>query len=252
MQKLRELIRGAGFAFDGIRIFYQTPQLWKYAVFPLLLILLTYTGLMFGGWFVMKHIAAFFAEKSSSLPGFLQWLATVASGVSAVAMVFILSVIAVISLGTLYELFGGLFFDALIQRFSVTMQPPGPEKPDWKFNLQGIFDSIIYSINTLLIIIAACILNLFLPFIGQILSAILISYRFGVAYMAVSGFHYKKTMLQTRELAYRNCMATLGYGLTVYIIFLFPLAIVFTLPGLILGGVKLYNEFSAADNINGK
>ena len=101
----------------------------------------------------------------------------------------------------------------------------------------------IYSINTLLIIIAASILNLFLPFIGQLICVVIISYRFGVTYMAVSGFHYRQTLMQTRERAYRNFALTLGYGLTIYVIFLIPLAIVFTLPGLIIGGILILSEF---------
>jgi hypothetical protein len=91
---------------------------------------------------------------------------------------------------------------------------------------------------------AMLIVNLFLPLIGEIIGVIIISYRFGVSYLAMCGFHYRKTMLQTRALAYKNFMFTLGYGASIYLVFLFPLAVVFTLPGLILGGVKLYNRFN--------
>lgn len=241
MQKIRNFLGGGQHAFEGIKTFYQTPELWKYSAIPLLLILLTYTALVAAAWLLIKHLSGFFAEKCSDLPGFLQWLGMAASGASAIAVILIFSVIAVVSLGTLYELFGGLFFDALIQKFSVSYSPEMLKKSDWRFNIQAITDSIVYSFNTLLIILAVLVVNLFLPFIGQLIGIFIISYRFGVSYLAMCGFHYRRSMLQTRALAYKNFMFVLGYGASIYLVFLFPLAVVFTLPGLIIGGVKLYN-----------
>ena len=154
MQKIRDFFGGAGYAFDGIKIFYHTPVLWKYSAIPLVLILLTYLALLTGGWYLVKYLAEFFAEKSSALPGFLQWLGTAASGAAALAVIVIFSVIAVAALGTLYELFGGLFFDALIQKFSSSFSPDQLQKNTWQFNIKALTDSIVYSINTLLIIMA--------------------------------------------------------------------------------------------------
>jgi CysZ protein len=244
MPGVRNFITGAGFAFDGIRLFYQMPQLWKYAAFPLLLILFTYGGMVAAGWYLIKFLSDFFAEKCADLPGFLQWLPAAASSAAAIGVILLVSVIAVVSIGTLYELFGGLFFDALIRNFAGNSCPEKLENSDWKFNTHAIIDSIVYSINTLLIMLAAVVLNLFLPFIGEIIGFIVISYRFGVSYLAMCGFHYRKNMLQTRNSAYRNFMLTLGYGVSIYLIFLFPLAVVFALPGLIIGGVRLYNVFN--------
>ena len=241
MSKLRNFIIGAGFAFDGIKVFYQMPQLWKYAAFPWFLILLTYSGIVVAGWYLIKYLSVFFAEKCAELPGFLQWLATAAGSMAAIGVILLFSVVAVVSIGSLYELFGGLFFDALIQKFSRNSYPDKLGGSDWKFNSKAIVDSIVHSINTLLIILAMLILNPLLPLIGEIIGIIVISYRFGVSYLAMCGFHYRKTMSQTRTLAYKNFMLTLGYGVSIYLIFLFLLAVVFTLPGLILGGVKLYN-----------
>ena len=241
MRNLREFVRGAGSAFDGICVFYQTPQLWKYAAFPLILILLTYCGMFVAGWYLVGVVSDFFTEKCASLPGFLQWLATVASSVVAIGVILLFSAIALFSIGTLYELFGGLFFDALIQKFSSDSYSGKACNSDWKFNCKAVFDNIVYSINTLLMILALLVLNLFLPFIGEIIGMIVISYRLGVSYLAMCGFHYQRSMWQTRDLAYKNFMLTLGYGASIYIIFIFPLAVVFTLPGLIVGGVKLYN-----------
>lgn len=242
MHKIREFIRGAGFAVEGIKIFYQTPQLWKYAAFPLLLILLTYCGLAAAGYFFVRYLSAFFAEKCSSLPGFLQWLASAASGLAAIGVALGFAVLAVVSLGTLYELFGGLFFDALIRRFSSNHCPEKLHDNDWKFNLKALADSIFYSVNTLLVFVLVLIVNTLLPVVGHIIGALIIGYRFGMAYIAMCGFHYHKTMQQTQVLARRNLMLTLGYGVSIYMLFLVPAAVIFTLPGLILGGVKLYND----------
>lgn len=244
MQKIRDFIRGAAFAFEGIKLFYQTPPLWKYALFPLLPIVLVYAGLVLGGYYLVGYLSNFFAEKCADLPGFLQWLAAAASGAAAIGVVLIFTLIAVVSLGSLYELFGGLFFDALIQKFARSQCPEKLGESDWAFNCKAIVESIIYSTNTLFMIIALLLLNIFLPVLGQIIGVIVVSYRFGTAYLGMCGFHYRKTMQQTRTLARLNFMPVLGYGLSIYIIFLFPLAVIFTLPGLILGGVRLYDDIT--------
>lgn len=241
MSQLRNLIRGAGFAFDGIRTFYHSPQLWKYAAFPLIPILLTYCGMVLAGWYLVSWLADFFAGKCADLPGFLQWLATAASTVSAAAAVLLFSVIAITAVGSLYELFGGLFFDALIHRFAGISSPEMLRESNCFFNIHALADNAVYSFKTLLIILAFAVLGLFLPLVGQVAGVIVISYRFGVSYLAMCGFHYRRNMYQTRMLAYKNFMLTLGYGASIYLIFLFPLAVIFTLPGVIIGGVKLYN-----------
>lgn len=234
--------RGFAFSLRGIKLFYTTPGLWKYTVFPLLMVIATYVLLGYLGSCSVGAFAGFIDEKCAQLPDFLQWLATAARAVSILLMIMILSVIAVVSIGTLYELFGGLFFDALIHRFAGDFCKEKLPESDWNFTLKAVFDTAIYSLNTLLIILLFLLVNLLLPVVGQIVMILIVSYRFGVIYLAMSGFHFRKSLLQTRVAAYCNKMLVLGFGVSIYLMFLFPLAVLFLLPGIILAGALIYLE----------
>ena len=234
--------RGFAFSLRGVRLFYTTPGLWKYTVFPLIMVIATYVLLGYLGSCAVGAFAGFIDEKCAQLPGFLQWLATAARAVSILLMIMILSVIAVVSIGTLYELFGGIFFDALIHRFAGNLCKEKLPELNWKFALKAVFDTAIYSVNTMLIILFFLLVNLLLPIAGQIVMILIVSYRFGVVYLAMSGFHFGKNLLQTKAAAYANKMLVLGFGVSIYLMFLFPLAVLFLLPGIMLAGMLIYLE----------
>lgn len=234
--------RGFAFSLRGVRLFYTTPGLWKYTVFPLIMVIATYVLLGYLGSCAVGAFAGFIDEKCAQLPDFLQWLATAARAVSILLMIMILSVIAVVSIGTLYELFGGIFFDALIHRFAGNLCNRKLPELNWKFALKAVFDTAIYSVNTMLIILFFLLVNLLLPIAGQIVMILIVSYRFGVVYLAMSGFHFGKSLLQTKAAAYANKMLVLGFGVSIYLMFLFPLAVLFLLPGIMLAGMLIYLE----------
>ena len=234
--------RGFAFSLRGVRLFYTTPGLWKYTVFPLIMVIATYVLLGYLGSCAVGAFAGFIDEKCAQLPDFLQWLATAARAVSILLMIMILSVIAVVSIGTLYELFGGIFFDALIHRFAGNLCKEKLPELNWKFALKAVFDTAIYSVNTMLIILFFLLVNLLLPIAGQIVMILIVSYRFGVVYLAMSGFHFGKNLLQTKAAAYANKMLVLGFGVSIYLMFLFPLAVLFLLPGIMLAGMLIYLE----------
>lgn len=244
MQKVKELFQGAALTFEGIRLFYLNRPLWKYAVAPLLPVLAVYLLLGYAAVRTVSAFSAYMTGVCADLPKFLQFLAVAASGASCliVALIFLLIVIACTS--TLYELFGGLFFDALLDRFAGDLCPEKLRKNSWQFNLKAVIDSIFYSLGTLLLIIGCFILSMLLPVIGHIIGILVISYRFGITYLAMTGFHCGRTLRQTRQLAGGRCMLVMGYGAVIYLIYLFPLAVLFMLPGIILGGVLVYQDIT--------
>lgn len=246
LQGLKNFSRGFALSFHGIKQFYSMPQLWKYTLLPLLLLIFTYAVLWYIGSCAVESFAGYVEEKCSALPDFLQWLATAAHGVAILLAIMLMMLIAAVSAGTLYEFFGGFFFDALIHRFAGEVGMKNLPATGWRFILRGVWDTVIYSINTLLIIGAFLILNIFLPFIGQLLMVLIVSYRFAVVYLAMSGFHFKRSMFQTRQAAGKSRMLVLGFGVSIYLMFLFPPAVLLLLPGIILGSVLVYLELMRA------
>ncbi len=244
MQKVRELFQGAALTFEGIKLFYLDKSLWKYAVAPLLPVLVVYLFLGYAAVWAVRVFSAYMSDLCAELPKVLQLLATAASGASCLIVFLIFLLIVIICTSTLYELFGGLFFDALLERFAGNLCPEKLQKSSWHFNVQAIVDSIFYSSGTLLLIIGCFILSMILPVIGHIIGIVIISYRFGVSYLAMTGFHCAGTLRQTRQMARSRYMLVMGYGASIYLIYLFPLAVLFMLPGIILGGVLVYKSIT--------
>ena len=232
--------------FSGIKLFYQTPGLWKYSLLPLAVVMIVYIVLAVAGYHVLSAFAEYVNKQCSALPDFLQWLATALNATSILLAAVLFLIVTAVSIGTLYELSGSLFFDALLDRFAAG-DSNFCRKPTLKFICRGIFDTMLYSLNTLLIMLLLMMVNLFLPLIGQIFAFLLISYRLAIVYLTMAGFHCCKSMNQTRCCAYKNWPITLGYGVSLYIIFLFPPAVIFLLPGVVLGSVlackKIMHDF---------
>ena len=238
---MKRFFYGAGLVFEGISFFYRERKLWKYVAGPVFILIVTYALSIWGILLLSQKLVRYSEALVAGWPEFLRNL--ISGSLFATALI-LCAIVIVTTVSTLFEIFGGLFFDALIHKFVRSQCPEKLGKSDWAFNFKAIVESIIYSTNTLFMIIALLLLNIFLPVLGQIIGVIVVSYRFGTAYLGMCGFHYRKTMRQTRTLARLNFMPVLGYGLSIYIIFLFPLAVIFTLPGLILGGVRLYDDIT--------
>lgn len=232
---------GIGCALNGIREFFSHRDLWKYAALPLLVVLLVYALLGGLGVWAVTVISAFLEKSAAELPSYLQWIPDLGNGVTAVMIFIFFWLIIVLSVGTLYELFGGLFFDRLIEKYSRDRAFLSLSTNSRRFEMQAVYDSCRYSLNTLFILLGTFFLNIMLPVVGPLLSFLLISYRLGVAYLAVAGFRYGRTLLITRQMAQCNCASTLGYGIMLYFLFTIPLAVLIFLPGLVTGSVLLYN-----------
>ncbi|MBO5900242.1 MAG: EI24 domain-containing protein, partial [Lentisphaeria bacterium] len=170
-------------------------------------------------------------------------LSGIANGAAVLIAFLAAAVIAISLLGVLYECFGGLFFDALIEKFSGKYYCILPEKRDLRFDLDFMISSAGYGIKTLLLSLPLMLLSLVFPVVGQIIFVVVMGWRFGICYPVAAGYCRRKSFSESITLLKPYKYVVAGFGISAYILLmLLPLAVVLLLPGIVLGGVILFHE----------
>ena len=149
--------------------------------------------------------------------------------------------IALLTLSTGYELAGALFFDAMVVRIEQTRYQRTVCSLPFRKNLEDAFHSALFSAGTLVIALLLLPLSVLLPGAGVLLMALFIGYRQAQSCLFASGFNRGLTLREIRRRAGTRKMLVLGFGVTVYLLFLIPFAAVFLIPGFIVSGTLLYN-----------
>ncbi len=212
----QEFFQGMNYAGRGIGDFFSRPKLWKYAVIPALIVLALYTGAGFAAFYCIDNIFASIG-------------------------VFILVLLSLTLLCPLYELFGGVFFDSMVEAFE--KQEYGYKNPGRKFFTEITFflEACLFSFVTLLLFILMFLIGL-IPVIGPILLVLVMGYRYAQTYMLNVCCNHSLSIRELKKASAKNRMASTGFGTAVYLLLLIPLGGLFFLPGIILGAARLYNE----------
>lgn len=242
MKMFRDLYDGAIASIDGIRVFYAQRSLWKYAILPMMLMLILYVGVF---WLMIACVMPWVEYKLTSfytLPEFLSWLQIVIKFLIGTTFVIGVIIVFLMTLTTVYEIFGGLFFDSLIEKFEQKNFTQPPAVVSWGKTLWGNLDSIVYGINTVIIFVIVFFLSLFLPFFGQVILLIVMGYRCGVSYLFMSSIIHGERRKKIMKDFHSKRMVLLGFGLVTYGLFLIPFGAIIFLPGIIIGANILYNK----------
>lgn len=233
-------IKGAGSVFEGSRAFFSNRKLWKYAILPLALVAFFYFAILAltvaGAWKI--------AETAAAGNGYWQWLREALGVLFVIIAAATVSTVMVLLFSTVYELFGGLFFDALVARYFQNSGIEIVQEKSLRFNLRFIRQSCIYSLNTLFLYLFFAVLGLFLPVITQAAAFFIISWRIGISYLAVSGYAFNCDLDEVKRTAAANRMEVCGYGAACFMATLIPGAILLLLPGVILGGAEVFADIS--------
>ena len=215
----RDFQRGFSYVFRGVGAFYKDASLWKYSLLPLLILIALYTSLLVGAVWMCCHQ--------------FSWLKLL--------LAIALLVAAVLSVYAIYELCGALFFDRMLEEFEKKQFAFHPEKHPLRFNIVFALQSCHYCCNTLLLTVVMSFAGLFLPIAGVVIAALVLGRRFATAYLAASGFNYLKNLNDTKHIFKKHRSVMLGYGVCCYLLFLLPLAPLFAVPGILLGGSLLWH-----------
>ena len=231
--------KGLNCFFTGLTRFYSDRSLMKYAVFPFILMFGSTLLFLILAVILASYQAAKLEQWLSALPSGFSWAAPVLSAGAIIAAAVITVTISILAASTLYEAFAGPFFDSLIKNYEKkyygVILPDIPLKRSLFFLLQSIF----YSINTLLLSLVLLLPSLFIPFLGPLFLCVIIGYRIGVTYMIPSGFLHNRSVKEQLVSARGKKACILGFGITVYLLFLLPMISLLLLPGVVLGGTEL-------------
>ncbi len=242
----KSFIRGVGFAVAGVRIFYRDRSLWKYAVFAMGAVVLFYGALIAaavaGGRVLVEYLTHHIRTGG---PGGLQWLADLVGGMAVFVVICLAALFIVYTVSSLYEVFGGIFFDALMENFEKKYYGFVAPRRSPGFCLRFVLGSMLFSINTLWLMLLMWVLSLILPVIGHIIMVAVVGSRFAAAYCAVAGYDHGLYLSETVAIMRQAPAESLGFGVISYLLSLVPGGIVFTLPGLIIGGAELLHAIPA-------
>lgn len=239
---MQDFLKGTSLVFQGILFFYRTPSLWKYSAVPLFLVLIFYVLIFYLSFrFALPWILDFLPDPANHTL-WLRWLIYPLRWLTAISCGTALLLVSYQTLSTLYEITGSLFFDAMIVEIEKTRYSHTAVPLSFRQNLAGALQSVGYSIGTLLITIILLPLGLLIPVIGVVLMTLVLGWRQGQTYIFSSGFNRGYSLPEIRRIAEKRKMLLLGFGTTIYLLYLIPVAAIPLIPGYIVSGVLLFNE----------
>lgn len=239
-----DLTRGVHYLIEGIRLFYTDRSLWKYALIPMAMTLLVYLFFMRILWWYGSLLLGWLREMVLVLPSWAAFAGDFFTGTVMLIFILVAALVIMGTAGSLYEIFGGLFFDSMVERFErkhFGYHAVPPAKKDlfcfWR-------DSLCWGTGTLLLIPLMLLTALLIPFFGKVLLVIVLGYRVGISSLFCAAFCHRQDVRKLRrDIGSRQkFMVILGFGVMLYLLTLIPFLSIIVLPGAVLGGSLLYNK----------
>ena len=239
---IRDFLLGVTYILKGGRAFYSDNKLWKFGIIPLGLMLIFYALAIFGVYSLSGFVSGKLAALTGQLPDWLVWVGSVLnSGVVIFSVLFFVFFLST-SIGTFYEFFGGLFFDALTQHYENRRFGIVPCKMTFAGNFKYALNSLFWGIRVVIIFCLLFIVSLFFPIAGQIVLIAAMGYCFGVSYMICSAQNNGVSLAELQQLCSQRRVLVMGFGTAAYLLLSIPAAAIFFLPALVIGGSELFNE----------
>lgn len=230
MKFFDDFMYGANCVLRGIRVFYSRPRLWPYALPPLLLVLLVYAGILAICFFlVVPWLRDWLAGVD--IPGWLSWVKAVLNwSVSAFFWVGI-PVLLLFLLGPLYEMFGNMLFDILVDAFEKEAYPEHP-------GIGHTHGRVVRLVTGYILLTVASYLLYFVLFCWiPVVKYVVRGAICGRSYLHDSAIRQDLPVSVLRRQVSKNRWAVFGFG----IIACFAEMVPFLIPGLVIGGSILYH-----------
>ena len=235
-------ISGAACVFRGTAEFYSDRSLWRYAVFPVILLLVLY--LVLGACIVIgaQKVSASVEQYILKLPAWCALLSQIAPGFFSVVFLIAGTVFFLTVLSSLYEVCGSFFFDRLVESYELKRYGIEPVKSSLSSLAVFVANSASYCLKTCVLLCVLSVIALLFPLSGELILLLVMGKRIGISYSAAAWFSRGYTFKECCRIAETNRSAVWGYGIMTYIILLVPAAMIFLLPGAVVGAVILRHE----------
>ena len=238
-----DFFNGIHSVIKGSISFYKDPAAWKYALYPILLLVFFYAAAL---WLWITAVIFCFnwcKNFADSLPEYLAWSENIVTFLLIAAGVILAAFAIVTTLSSLYEIAGGFFFDHLAAFWEKKYFNFQKHDESWKESAAFLWDSVTFGLGTIWYLLLLSIIGIFLPVIGPIILTIVMSYRFGISALSCTAFNHGMRIKELRNIP-GTFWVFLGFGLAAYFLILLPVVGIFMLPGIIVGGVELLHNIS--------
>ena len=226
---LDDLTYGAECALRGMKVFFTRPRLWPYALPPLLVVLLLYAGILAA---LIFWAAPGLREWSAgiSFPGWLSWLQTVLNWCLSFFFWIAIPLVLFFLTGSLYEMFGNMLFDILVDKFE---KEAYPEHPGADQN----YGKVIRLTAGFIFLTIAGYLVWFLIFWIPVVGFLFRRAICGRSYLHDSAIRQGFPVSFLKRQVAKHRPAVLGFGIVACLMESLP----FLIPGLVIGGSILYH-----------
>lgn len=235
---MKRFFYGAGLVFKGILFFYREKTLWKHIAGPLCILAAVYA---LGIWLILHLSQKLAFNLENYISCWPEFFRSLLAGTFLVAALLFCAVVVVTTVSGLFEIFGGLFFDGMLEEINKKYYCLDFEKIPFRKQLFFTWQGIWYGIKSALIFIILFIVGIFVPFLGQLLLVSVVGIRMGYSLLFAPGFLNGESVSETCWRFKGRELEVAGFGICVYLCQLFPFAILIALPGMVAGALMLYN-----------
>ncbi len=239
---MKDFLKGASYIIRGCRDFYSDKKAWKYAALPAGVLAAVYILIGMAVVMLCRGAVLYVQNRFDSLPGYLAWLGAPAGVLIWLSCIAGTLLLLAATVCTLYEISGGIFFDPLIEYYVKKHYniPPPP------FSLRRILrtarDVTLSAVRNMCILCLLLLLSLFMPGIGQVLVCIVMGHYLAISCLITPAAAQDTELPRLKMLIDKHRMLTCGFGICAYLLLLIPFAVIFILPGLVLGSTALFHE----------
>lgn len=248
---MRNLLAGVGYFVRGLGWVARRPGQWLFGLIPALIVLVVYAiGLIFLGIYLsdLVHAASPFADH---------WSAGVRDTVRVVMGVLVYGAAVMISIVTytgVTLVVGEPFYENISTRVeeSAGGLPPDADVSMGRQLMRGLGDAIVIGLITMLLAVLFFVLG-FLPVIGQTVIPVIAGLVSGYFLtLELTSIALERRGLRRRErfaMLRRDRALSVGFGASVFVVFLIPLGAVLAMPGAVAGGTLLARERFAEQDV---
>lgn len=250
---MSDFLTGVRYFGRGLGWVAKRPRQWAFGLIPALIVLIVY-GVALGflaayDWDLAKAVTPF-------ADGWAHGLRDTTRVLAAILLLGAAAVLAVVTFTAVTLVVGEPFYESLSTRVetSVGGAPPEPSDSLWRQVWRGLGDGLVVGLMTLVFALVFFVLG-FLPAVGQtvvpVLAACVGGYFLTLELTAIA-MERRGMRRRDRFAALRaNRALSVGFGVTVFVVFLIPLGAVLAMPGAVAGATLMARERLTGQGIRG-
>jgi uncharacterized protein involved in cysteine biosynthesis len=239
-----DLLAGVRYFARGLGWVARRPRQWLFGLLPALIVLAAYVAALVALGVYVGDLAGAVSPFADHWSSGLRDATRVIIGILLYGAAFM---VAIVTFTAVTLLVGEPFYEGISSRVeeSAGGLPPDTDISVWRQVLRGIGDAVVVALMTGLFAVLLFVLG-FIPAVGQtvipVVAACVSGYflTFELTSIALErrGFRRRDRFALLR----RNRALAVGFGASVFVVFLIPLAAVVAMPGAVAGGTLLARE----------